>query len=144
SVFGATYQPLARVAELGGGAGAFVAGELLSEPFVVVRGEDDTLRAFFNVCRHHATCVAHGRGRVEQLVCPYHGWTYHLDGSLKKAPRMAGISRVDRDALGLVPLESQLFEPFVFGRIHAGEQPPPARALAAVMTELRLDGLEFV
>src|SRR5262245_32174349 len=54
--------------------GDFVAGSVAGEPYVVVRGEDNKLRAFFNVCRHHAAVVAVGTGCTESLVCPYHGW----------------------------------------------------------------------
>src|SRR5688500_6671480 len=63
AIFGRTFQPVARLAELEG-AGAYVSGELLEEPFVLVRGDDAELRAFFNVCRHHATCVASGSGHT--------------------------------------------------------------------------------
>src|ERR1700761_6970597 len=67
--------------------GQFFTIELAGEPIVVVRGDDGTLRAFYNVCRHHAAAVMTAScGQAEHLRCPYHGWTYGLDGSLKGAP----------------------------------------------------------
>ena len=64
---------------------------------MVVRGTDGELRAFYNVCRHHAAAVANvPAGIVQQLRCPYHGWTYGLDGSLKGTPEFAGVCNFDR------------------------------------------------
>ena len=60
------------------------AGEV---PVVVVRGADGELRAFVNVCRHRGHVVAQGCGKRDSLQCPYHAWTYDLDGSLRSAPR---------------------------------------------------------
>src|SRR5712692_1214670 len=56
-------------------------------PVVVVRNREKTLRAFLNVCRHRGSVIVKERGRRETLQCPYHGWTYALDGSLRSAPR---------------------------------------------------------
>ncbi len=56
-------------------------------PVVVVRDHDGALNGFVNICRHRATEVAQGRGRRETLQCPYHAWTYGLDGCLRAAPR---------------------------------------------------------
>ena len=49
------------------------------------------LRAFFNVCRHHANILVEGEGKKDQFVCCYHGWTYSLEGRLVKATSMKGI-----------------------------------------------------
>src|SRR5690606_37129987 len=95
------------------GPGDFVASELLDEPVVVVRGHDGVLRAFHNVCRHHAAPVARGAGCARALVCGYHGWTYRLDGSLRAAPRTHGIEGFDRAAMGLVPLPVAVVGPLV-------------------------------
>ena len=56
-------------------------------PIVVVRDHDGRLNGFVNICRHRATEVAQGRGKRETLQCPYHAWTYGLDGGLRAAPR---------------------------------------------------------
>ena len=67
-------------------------------PIVVVRDHDGDLNGFVNICRHRATEVAQGRGKRETLQCPYHAWTYGLDGGLRAAPRSdreAGFDRAD-------------------------------------------------
>ena len=56
-------------------------------PILITRGRDGELRGFVNVCRHRGFVVAEGEGRRETLQCPYHAWTYGLDGSLRAAPR---------------------------------------------------------
>ena len=69
-VFRGTWQaagPLDRVRQ----PGDYLSGEVAGEPFVVVRGHDGELRGFFNVCRHHASCIVSGEGNTQQLVCPF-------------------------------------------------------------------------
>jgi len=104
NVFSKTWQLVARtdqVAKTGGFVSTIVAGE----PIVVVRGNDDVLRAFFNVCRHHAAAVVtQPCGQTSMLQCPYHGWRYGLDGSLKGMPEFEGVKNFDRAQNGLVPV----------------------------------------
>ena len=91
------------------------------EPVVVVRGQDDVLRGFFNVCRHHAAAVvSEPHGSARQFRCPYHGWTYALDGALKGTPDFAGVCDFDRAANGLVPIACATCEPWVFVRPETG------------------------
>ncbi|PQO40417.1 Rieske (2Fe-2S) protein [Bremerella cremea] len=72
--------------------GSYFTGNLVGNPYLVLRDEAGDLRAMHNVCRHHAAVVAQESGRACELVCPYHGWTYHLNGRLKRAPRMGKMS----------------------------------------------------
>ena len=98
--------------------GQYITWELAGEPILVVRGSDLVLRGFFNVCRHHAAAVmTEPEGRTQNLRCPYHGWTYGLDGGLKGAPDFAGVCDFDRSASGLVPLETALWENWVFVKL---------------------------
>ena len=93
-VFGRNWIAVGRADQVAA-AGQFFTVEVAGEPLVVVRGNDGELRAFFNVCRHHAAAVATVPcGTAQHLRCPYHGWTYGLDGSLKGAPEFAGVSRL--------------------------------------------------
>ena len=94
--------------------GDYFTGDLVDNPYVVVRGDDGVLRAFHNVCRHHAAIVAQECGSCRELVCPYHGWTYRLDGSLKKAPRMGKMEGFDPARYGLMPIAVTTWGPFVF------------------------------
>lgn len=95
------------------GPGAYVAGRTAGLSWVVVRGEDGELRALANTCRHKATEVCEGSGVLPHFTCPYHGWTYRLDGSLQRAPRVAGIEDFDRQAMSLPRLQAEVFGPFV-------------------------------
>jgi choline monooxygenase len=95
--------------------GQFFTIELAGEPLVVVRGQDGALRAFYNVCRHHAAAVATlPYGIAQHLRCPYHGWTYGLDGSLRGTPEFTGVCNFDRSKNGLVPVRVATWEQFVF------------------------------
>jgi len=126
--------------------GDYVALVIAGEPVVVVRGDDGELRAFYNVCRHHAAMVMIGEGNAEKMVCPYHGWTYALDGHLTRAPELGGVRGFDRECFGLAPLRAEAWGPFVF--VHRGEKPAAAGAGLEVLRErlaaMDLAGLRFV
>jgi choline monooxygenase len=114
SVFSKTWQLVARIDQLQA-PGQFVATTVAGEPVVVVRGNDGVLRAFYNVCRHHAAAVVtQACGQAALLHCPYHGWNYGLDGSLKGMPEFEGVENFDRAQNGLVPIRVETWECFVF------------------------------
>jgi choline monooxygenase len=113
-VFGGTWQVVAGVDQLKQ-PGQFVTRELAGEPIVVVRGSDGHLRAFYNVCRHHAAAVVtEAEGSASVFRCPYHGWSYGLDGCLKGAPEFDGVCNFDRTQNGLLPVQVAAWEHFVF------------------------------
>jgi choline monooxygenase len=95
-------------------AGSFVTTRAGDVPLVLVRDRDGALRAFVNVCRHRGYLLCDGTGRRETLQCPYHAWTYDLNGSLRTAPRAETERGFDRDGLGLVPVAVDTWGPFVF------------------------------
>ena len=117
TVFANTWQLAARLDQLRT-PGSYVTTDIAGEPVVIVRGADDVLRAFFNVCRHHAAAVmTEAEGSAAQLRCPYHGWTYSLAGELKGTPDFAGVCNFDRASNGLVPVASAQWENWVFVKI---------------------------
>lgn len=69
-------------------AGDYISAELAGQPIVVLRDREGTLRAMSNVCLHRMSTLLHGRGNAKTIVCPYHAWTYNLDGKLRGAPAM--------------------------------------------------------
>ncbi|KAK4483759.1 hypothetical protein RD792_010961 [Penstemon davidsonii] len=91
----------------------YFTGRLGSIEYVVSRDEQGTLYAFHNVCRHHASLLASGAGKKSCFVCPYHGWTYGLDGALLKATRITGIKNFKVEGMGLVPLKVVVWGPFI-------------------------------
>jgi choline monooxygenase len=121
TVFRQSWQCAGRTSQVST-PGEYVASELPGgEPIVVVRGQDDVVRGFFNVCRHHAAAVvtdAHGTAR--QFRCPYHGWTYSLEGDLKGTPDFTGVCDFDRGANGLVQIQSASREQWIFVKPEAG------------------------
>ena len=82
--------------------GAYVAREAAGTPLLVVRGADGEVRAFRNACRHRGAQLACGQGREASFVCPYHGWTYGLDGALRHVPHEHGFPDLDKASRGLV------------------------------------------
>ena len=110
TVFSHSWQFAARLDQLRE-SGNYLTTEIAGEPIVIVRGSDGELRAFFNVCRHHAAAVmTEAEGRANQLRCPYHGWTYSLEGELKGTPDFTGVCDFDRGSNGLVPVEIATWE----------------------------------
>jgi choline monooxygenase len=95
-------------------SGSFFAAGAGEIPVVVTRAGDEELRAFLNVCRHRGHVVASGAGSRETLQCPYHAWTYGLDGRLRAAPRSDREPGFELDELGLVPIQVDTWGPFVF------------------------------
>ena len=94
------------------------------ESVLVVRGEDQALRAFLNVCRHRgAQLCAAERGQARTLQCRYHAWTYGLDGRLLRAPGLQDSAEFNRGAFGLVPVSLDTWEGLVW--VTLAENPPP-------------------
>ena len=97
--------------------------EVASEPVVIVRDKEGTLRAFSNVCRHRAGPIAQGSGCKNVLRCGYHGWTYTLDGRLIGTPDVDGVEFFDRSAMGMVPLRLETWEQFIFINFDLNAEP---------------------
>jgi nitrite reductase/ring-hydroxylating ferredoxin subunit len=112
-IFRRAWQYAGHVGELQG-PGSYFASETGPVPIVVTLDTDGTLRAFLNVCRHRGAIVATDARRRGTLQCPYHAWTYGLDGCLRAAPRSGEDPAFDADRLGLVPVSVGTWGPFVF------------------------------
>jgi choline monooxygenase len=102
---------------------SFFTAEVASEPVVVVRDKEGTLRAFSNVCRHRAGPIALGSGCKNVLRCAYHGWTYTLDGRLIGTPDVEGVEFFDRSTMGMVPLRLETWEQFIFVNFDRDAEP---------------------
>jgi choline monooxygenase len=134
SVFSRTWQVVGRVDQVRDN-GQFLTADLAGEPLVVARGEDGQLRAFYNVCRHHAAAVVtEAQGSAKQFRCPYHGWTYGIDGALKGMVEFDGVCNFDRAKNGLVPVCVDTWENFVF--VNLDGRDAPLRAFLSVIPEL--------
>jgi choline monooxygenase len=148
TVFASSWQLAGRVDQVIH-AGDYFSCELPGgEPVVVVRGTDGVLRGFFNVCRHHAAAVVtEPEGSAQTLRCPYHGWTYSLDGTLKGTPDFAGVCDFDRAANGLAVLDTDVWEKWVFVRVNQAGPSLAAflgESLIAQVRTLRLGDLYWM
>ena len=112
-IFAATWQYAGRADQVEE-PGSFLVSRAGHIPVAIVRGREGTLRGFVNVCRHRGHPVVSGEGRRETLQCPYHAWTYDLDGSLRRAPRAEREEGFDPTGLSLLPVAVDTWGPFVF------------------------------
>ena len=115
--FSRSWQLAARIDQLLK-PGSYVTTEIGGEPIVLVRGHDEKLRGFYNVCRHHAAAVmVEPAGQAQQLRCPYHGWTYSLAGELKGTPDFNDVCNFERGENGLRPVTTASWGKWVFVRL---------------------------
>ena len=96
-------------------AGDWFTFQIIDDPLLIVRGTDDVIRAFSNVCRHRYMPVAlEERGNNKRFVCPYHHWTYGTDGKLVAAPLMEGSLVFDKATCGLPEYRLEVWQGFIF------------------------------
>jgi Rieske 2Fe-2S family protein len=94
--------------------GAYLTIEVAGEPLLVVRSSDGVVRAFANTCRHRGTRLLDGAGTVRAITCPYHAWTYGLDGQLRGSPNVGIDDGIDRDGIRLWSVRLEEFDGFLF------------------------------
>jgi phenylpropionate dioxygenase-like ring-hydroxylating dioxygenase large terminal subunit len=124
TVFARSWQLAGRIEQVLR-PGQFITCQIGGEPLLIVRGGDGVLRGFFNVCRHHAAAVmTELEGKAHNLRCPYHGWTYSLEGELLGTPDFAGVCDFDRAANGLATVETGIWKNWVFAKIQRGGPGP--------------------
>jgi phenylpropionate dioxygenase-like ring-hydroxylating dioxygenase large terminal subunit len=133
-VFRREWLPVCRADPLAE-PGDYLALDLAGEPLVAVRGRDGALRVLSNVCRHRGMPLVAGGGRTNAFQCPYHLWSYALDGRLIGAPGMEGARCFERAAAGLPELRSEVWQGFLFVNLD-GDAKPLAPRLAALDARL--------
>jgi Rieske 2Fe-2S family protein len=136
ALFGRRWLAIAREEDLPE-PGSFVTHEIGAERVLVVRGADDRLRAFFNVCRHRGARIveeAAGRLRGGAIACPYHAWAYALDGSFLRAPRIEDMGGTGD--LGLVAMPLATRDGFVF--VNLDREAPAFERSMADLPDLRV------
>jgi choline monooxygenase len=111
--------------------GDYVTAETAGQPIAIVRGADEKLRAFYNVCKHRAHLLLSGSGRTSKIMCPYHAWTYRLEGQLARAPHTEALENFNAKEICLDQLQVEVFCGFVFVNLD-----PNARSLSAQSGDL--------
>ncbi len=144
-VFRPSWQVVCHVSDIPA-SGDWHTLDYCGESVIVVRGADDGLRAFTNVCRHRGSRLVDGAsGCAKKLVCPYHAWTYDLDGTLTGVPDSASYPTLDRGKAGLVPVELEVWRGFIFVRLQDDGGPTVAQQMApyeAMVAPYRFEELE--
>ena len=119
--------------------------ELAGEPLLVVRGTDNRLRALSNVCRHRYMQVVMGQGNAARLSCPYHGWTYRLDGKLMGATSMAESRILDKENCRLPEFRLETWLGFIFVNLDndAEALAPRLQELGDRLAPYHIDGMRI-
>ena len=118
--------------------GDYLTIDVVGERALIVRGKDGVVRGFHNICRHRGSRVVaenHGNCR-NALVCPFHGWVYNLDGTLRGAARPRSFPDLDKTEFGLMPLDLEIWMGFIFIRFHPGPQASVAELMQPVEAEM--------
>ena len=137
---------VAHVAELPN-SGDYQCFGIGDERAVIVRDGAD-IRAFYNVCRHRASrVVPQEKGHCgKSFICPFHGWSYNLDGSLRNIPKADSFPDIDRADYGLKPLDCEVWHGLIFIRF-GGDGPPVKEMLAEAEEEIglyRIDEMQLL
>jgi phenylpropionate dioxygenase-like ring-hydroxylating dioxygenase large terminal subunit len=129
-IFGPSWQLICHQSDIPG-SGDYHCFELFGEALVAIRGADGIIRSFHNVCRHRAARLLDGPAGhcASRISCPYHQWSYALDGRLVGVPQRSSFPGLAMQAHGLVPVEQEIFLGFVFVRLQPGL--PPVHEMAA-------------
>jgi phenylpropionate dioxygenase-like ring-hydroxylating dioxygenase large terminal subunit len=129
-VFAPSWQVVCHVSDIPD-PGDWHTLDYIGESAIVVRGKDSELRAFTNVCRHRGSRLLDGAsGCAKKLVCPYHAWTYDLDGSLAGVPDSASYPTLDKSRHGLASVDMEVWRGFVFVRLKDDGGPTVAQMMA--------------
>lgn len=127
---------IGRTAEISG-HGDFMCRDIVDAPVFVVRQRDASLKAFANVCAHRSSRLLTGTGQVARISCPYHSWTYELDGQLIGAPFMKTTPGFDVANHKLKELACETWQGFIYVSLQA--DPDPVDERLGALTELVAD-----
>lgn len=121
--------------------GDYTTMEIAGEPIMVIRDSDGNLRAQSNVCRHRMSTLLEGRGNVGSIVCPYHAWTYGLDGALRGAPAMMHNDAFKRQEICLPQVRCEDWQGWIMVTLNP-DAPPVSEALGDVSRLIGHFGME--
>lgn len=136
-IFTRDWLPVARVSELAN-RGSFKAVSVFGEQIVLIRQTDNRIKALSNVCRHRMALIAEGAGEARRLVCPYHSWTYDLDGRLIGAPCMEKSPDFRKAQLSLPEFPAEEWHGWVF--VALAERPPSLHERLEPLSEMLTSG----
>lgn len=132
-IMGRSWQWVCHVEKLRA-PGSYVAIEVAGQPVAVVRDRDGVLRAFYNVCKHRAHRLLTGEGNSTRIMCPYHAWTYRLDGQLVRAPHTESLEEFSTADICLDQVQVEEFCGFVYVNLD-----PQATSLKSQTGDLEME-----
>lgn len=103
--------------------GSYVTLDVQGQPVVVLRDSKGVLRAFYNVCRHRGHELLKGEGKLKTIVCPYHAWCYHLDGTLYAARHSETVENFDFADFSLMPVQVEEFCSMIWVNLDSKAEP---------------------
>jgi choline monooxygenase len=113
--------------------GSFFSTKILDQPVVVVRDKDQSVKAFYNVCKHRGHLLVEGCGRSRALRCPFHAWTYATDGKLVSAPNSENIAGFNFEEMSLTPIRVDKLGHMIF--VNLDDNAPPLEHFAGGLLE---------
>lgn len=122
-------------------AGDYLTYSIGDQPIFIQRGKDGEIKAFANVCRHRMMKLLDGAGTCKRIVCPYHAWTYDLDGKLIGAPHMDKTKGFEKSTIALEPVRAEVWCGWIYVTMNP-EAPPINELLADVPDFLDLYKME--
>ena len=134
-IFQRSWQLIAHQSQLPN-PGDYLTFSLGDDHLFALRGADNQIRVFFNVCQHRAHELLNGQGNTRLIACPYHAWTYELDGRLRKARNSDRVAGFDASSICLTEARCELFCGFIF--VNLDSDAPSMEALfPGVQAEIR-------
>lgn len=125
-------------------SGDYLTFDIAAERALVIRDETGVVRAFHNLCRHRGSrVVADRQGRCKNaIVCPFHGWVYNLDGTLRGPARPKSFGSMDKTVFGLKPIDVEVWQGLIFVRFKSSSQPSVSELMAPHARELEAYRME--
>ena len=94
--------------------GSYITIDIANQPIMIIRNDKRLLKAFYNVCQHRAHKLIDGEGLTNRIACPYHAWTYNLDGKLIRAPHTEKLDQFELEDICLNEVQVEEFCGFIF------------------------------
>ncbi|TCP31312.1 choline monooxygenase [Scopulibacillus darangshiensis] len=144
-IFSKTWQYVGHISQVGQ-KGDYFTTEVVGKPLIITHAKDGEIRAFYNVCSHRASKLLEGEGNKSIITCPYHAWTYHLDGSLNRAPNMSGVNSFNHDDFCLKTVRLEINESLIFVNLDPQAEPMSSTfgGLFESLTKFHLENLKKV
>tara|TARA_E500000331_G_scaffold356202_1_gene413803 strand:+ start:2041 stop:3138 length:1098 start_codon:yes stop_codon:yes gene_type:complete len=123
--------------------GSYITASLMDQNVIIIRNRQGTLAGFHNVCQHRAHELLNGKGRVTSITCPYHAWTYNLEGNLKRARGSETTGDFDTGSIALKPVKIEVIaDKFVFFNLDM-DADPYAPQIESFLNDLRAEIPDF-